>query len=89
MLEPTLYFFQHHSLTFLPSVRLHSFNDLLVNLLQMKILGAFAKLRKATTSFVMFVILSAWNNSAATGKFLMKFCIWDFLENLSRKFQFY
>jgi hypothetical protein len=34
-------------------------------------LGAFAKLRKATISF-MFVGPSAWNNSAPTERILMK-----------------
>ena len=38
------------------------------------ILGAFAKLRKATISFVMFC-LSAWNNSTPTGRIFMKFNI--------------
>jgi len=35
------------------------------------ILGAFAKLRKATVSFV--ICLSAWNNSDPTGWIFMKF----------------
>jgi hypothetical protein len=35
-------------------------------------LGAFAKFRKATISFVMSVCLSAWNNSAPTRQILMK-----------------
>jgi hypothetical protein len=47
------------------------------------LLGAFAKLRKATISFVMsfrlsprlYVRLSAWNNSAPTGRIFMKFVI--------------
>jgi hypothetical protein len=38
------------------------------------ILGAFAKLRKATISFVMFC-LSAWNKSTPTGHIFMKFNI--------------
>jgi len=38
-------------------------------------LGAFAKLLKATFSFAMSVCLSAWNNSAATGRIFMKFDI--------------
>jgi hypothetical protein len=42
-------------------------------------LGAFAKVRKATISFVIsvrpFVRLSAWNNSAPTGQIFMKFGI--------------
>ena len=37
--------------------------------------GPFAKLRKATISFVMSVRLSAWNNSAPTGRFFVKFYI--------------
>jgi len=38
-------------------------------------LGAFAKLRKAAISFVMSVRLSAWNNSAPTGRIFIKFDI--------------
>jgi hypothetical protein len=56
-------------------------------------LCAFAKLRKATISFVMFVRLSvrlsAWNNSAPTEWIFMKFDIWWFFENLSRKLKFH
>ena len=57
-------------------------------------LGAFAKFRKATISFVMSVrpsvILSTWINSAPTGRILMKFDIWGRLfENLSIKFKFH
>jgi len=41
------------------------------------LLGAFAKLRKATISFVMSVRLSGhpsvWNNSTPTGRIFMKF----------------
>jgi len=37
--------------------------------------GAFAKLRIASISFVMSVRLSAWNNSAITGRIFMKFVI--------------
>jgi hypothetical protein len=41
--------------------------------------GAFAKLRKGTISFVMsirpFVCPSAWNNSAPAGRIFMKFGI--------------
>jgi hypothetical protein len=45
------------------------------------ILGSFAKLRKATTSFDMSVCLSVrprlstWNNSAPTGRIVTKFDI--------------
>jgi NAD(P)-dependent dehydrogenase (short-subunit alcohol dehydrogenase family) len=35
--------------------------------------GAFAKLRKATVSFVMYVCPSAWHNLAPTGRIFMKF----------------
>jgi hypothetical protein len=56
------------------------------------ILGAFAKLRKATVSFVMSVrpsvCHSAWDNSAPIGRTFMKLDIWGFLENQSRKFKF-
>jgi hypothetical protein len=51
-------------------------------------LGAFTKLRKATVSFVVSVRLSSWNNSALTGRILMKFHSYcDFFENLSTWFQ--
>jgi hypothetical protein len=49
------------------------------------LLGAFAKLRKATISFVMSVFLSAWNNSIPTGRIFMKFDILVILENLLNK----
>jgi len=56
-------------------------------------LGAFAKLRKATIIFVMSVCpsvrLSAWNNSAPTGRIFIKFYIWVFLEKLLRKSKFH
>ena len=52
--------------------------------------GAFTKLRKATVSFVVSVRLSSCNNSALTGRILMKFdSYWDFFENLSTWFKFY
>jgi hypothetical protein len=39
-------------------------------------LGTLSKLRKRLTiSFVVSVRLSAWNNSAPTGRIFMKFCI--------------
>jgi hypothetical protein len=43
----------------------------------LKILGVFAKLRKATISFVISVSVrsSAWNNWAPTGRIFMKFGI--------------
>jgi hypothetical protein len=37
------------------------------------ILGTIAELRKATSSFVMSICPSAWNNSAPNGRILMKF----------------
>ena len=50
-------------------------------------LGAFAKLRKASISFIMSVHPSARNNSAPTGRTFMTFDNWVFFENLSRKFK--
>ena len=47
------------------------------------------KLRKAIISFVMSVNLSAWNNSAPTGRIFMKLYIWVFFENLSRKLKYH
>jgi hypothetical protein len=44
-------------------------------------IGTFRKLRKATISFPMSVLLSAWSNSAPTGQIFMKFDIWEFFEN--------
>jgi hypothetical protein len=55
--------------------------------LESKFLGAFAKLRKATINFVVSIRLSAWNNSVPNGRIFMKFDIWAFLENVSRKFK--
>ena len=51
--------------------------------------GAFAKLRKATFSFVMSVRPSARNSSAPTGRIFMKFDIWRFFENLPWKLKFH
>jgi hypothetical protein len=45
-------------------------------------LGVFAKFRKETISFAMYVCPSAWNNSARNGRIFMKFGIRIFLENL-------
>jgi len=56
-------------------------------------LGEQAKLRKPTISFVLsvcpFVRLSAWNNSAPTGRFFMKIKFWVFFDNLSKKIKFH
>jgi hypothetical protein len=57
-------------------------------ILGFKLVGAFAKLRKATVSFVTSVRLSAWNNLAVTGRILMKFYISVFFENPWRKLKF-
>jgi len=54
-----------------------------------RFLRAFAELRKATLSFVMSVRPSAWNNSTPTGRAVLKFDIWAFFENMSRKFKFH
>jgi len=44
---------------------------------------AFAELRKATVSFVMFVLLSAWDISPPTGRIFMKFDISVFFATMS------
>jgi hypothetical protein len=53
--------------------------------------GGFAEFRQTTISFVttfcLSVCPSAWNNSAPTGRFLIKCEMWVFLENMSRKFK--
>jgi len=56
-----------------------------VNLKVQQFLRAFGKLRKVTTSFVVNVRLSTRNNSVPTRWIFMKFDIWAFSENLSRK----
>ena len=51
-------------------------------------LGAFAKLRKANLALLCLPVrLSAWNNSAPTGKILMKFYIWVFFRKSVEKIQ--
>jgi hypothetical protein len=54
---------------------------------QLFLLGAFQKWRKVIINFVMSsrppVRPSAWNNSAPTGRIVLKFRIWIFFENLS------
>ena len=54
-----------------------------------RFLGAFAKLRKCTVSFVMSVRLSACYSLAPTGRVFMKFDILAFFENLLIKFKFH
>jgi hypothetical protein len=51
--------------------------------------GAFAKLRKATVSFVTSVCPSVCNNWAPTGRIFMKFYTGVCFENRSRKFKFH
>ena len=57
------------------------------------IYGAFATLRKAIVSFIMYVCLSVclspWNNSVSKRRIFLKFYICLFLENLSRIFKFH
>jgi len=48
------------------------------------VLGAFAKLQRATVGFVMSIRLSAWNNSASTGRIFIKF---DYISNSCRENQ--
>jgi len=69
------YIFSFHCL--FPSLRLYPLQQI------HHFLGAFAKLRKATISFVMSVCpsvcLSAWNNSAPALRIFMKFFLsWVF-----------
>ena len=49
-----------------------------------KFLGAFAQLRKPTISLVMSVRLSAWNNSAPTGRIFMKLIFQDFSQTVEK-----
>jgi len=55
----------------------------------------FRRVRKIATSnywprhVCLSVRPSAWNNSAPTGRIFIKFDIWDFSKNLSRKFTFH
>jgi len=51
------------------------------------LLGAFARLRKATVRFVISVRPSTWNNSAASGRVFIKFDMCVFFENPSRIFK--
>jgi hypothetical protein len=66
-------------------------------------LSKFAKLWKANVTFIMsllsdclsvclfvclFVLPSEWNNSVPIVRIFIKYDIWSFLENLSRKFKF-
>jgi len=54
-------------------------------------LGAIAKSRKETITFVMSArlpVLPRGTNSAHAGRILIKFGIWAFFENLFRKFKF-
>jgi hypothetical protein len=55
------------------------------NLKVQQYLCACGKLRKVTTIFVVNVRLSAWNNSAPTGRTFMKFYILVFSENCPEK----
>ena len=55
----------------------------------LRFLGAFAKLRKATVSFIMSVRPSEWNNSAPNKRIFMKCGIWIFFEITSRTFTFH
>ena len=61
--------------------------------LNVQLLGAFAKSRKPTISFVMAVHLSvrpsALNNSPRTGRIFIKFDVCVHSENLSSEFKFH
>ena len=52
-----------------------------------KFLGAFAKLRRATVSFVMSVRLPACENSARTGRIFVKFDTGYFFRKSVEKIQ--
>jgi len=52
-------------------------------------LGAFAKLRKATITFVVSVLLSEWNNTAPIGRIFMKVDAEHSSKNLSPEFKFH
>ena len=45
--------------------------------------------RQLSASSCLSVRLSAWNNSAHTGRIFVKFAIWVFFENLSSRFKFH
>jgi hypothetical protein len=55
--------------------------------LHVSFLGTFATARNAIISYVVAVCLSAWNNSASSGRIFVGFDIWVFFENLSKKFK--
>jgi len=61
--------------------------------LKLWFLGALEKLRKVTIKSIIScypsVRPSTWNSSAPTGQIFMEFCIREFFENLSRKFEFH
>jgi hypothetical protein len=65
------------------------YNHILNNISSFLYLGAFAKLQKATISFVRSVSLSKWNNSFSTRRILIKLDTWAVFENLSKKFKFH
>jgi hypothetical protein len=45
--------------------------------------------KRLLASSCLSVCPPAWNNSAPTGRIFVKFDIWEFFENLSRKFKFH
>jgi hypothetical protein len=87
LFEDELYFLQvrslhlikHHAMTTYRIVEAHS------------VFSCVRELRNAIISFVtcLCVRLSAWNNSAPTGRISVKFDILRNFEHLSRKFRFY
>ena len=44
--------------------------------------------KRLLASTCLYVYPSAWNNAVPTGRIVMTFYIWLFLENMSRKFKF-
>ena len=56
---------------------------------QAHFMSPFAELRKAIFNSVMSVCLSTWNKSTSTWRIFTKFDIWEFFDNVSRKFKFH
>ena len=66
---------------------------IIFDIMRLTIVGAFAKLRKATINIVISVppsvLPSTWNIWAPSGRIFMKFDIWVLFSDLSRKFGFH
>ena len=63
-------------------------NDTMLKLLGSRVFGLFRKTAKSDYQLrhvCLSVRLSAWNNSAPTGRIFVKFGMWRFFETLSKK----